>query len=97
MKTKAGILADIEVILKRDLDLKIKTKKVIVLRNIILYLQTNPREEFVKKSIEDLQRKLNVLENRFVSGNIKRKEHNELYNIITLKQQLKNLKYICQK
>jgi hypothetical protein len=77
-------------------------KRILFLEMCRLYLETKPREEFIRKSIESLDYIIATLENRFdqwashrTGGNAElRREYNSLCEIPKFKQQRKTLKFL---
>lgn len=80
---------------------KIKSR-IAYLKQILNYLRTNPTEEFVKKSLEDQEQFLKVINDRFealpaVTWKEAKKAHEDKYGVANIKKHIKNLKFILEK
>jgi hypothetical protein len=77
-------------------------KKNALLKHLVLYLKTNPREEFVKQELSSIKLKISSVENRFSEwyqgkeGKFKnpRSAFKTQMGIPLLKEQEKTLKYL---
>jgi len=77
-------------------------KRILFLEMCRLYLETKPREEFIKKQLESIGFIVGTLESRFgqwashrTGGNKElRREYNALCQIPKYKQQIKTLKFL---
>lgn len=86
-----------------DAERRTANKNLILLRACLVYLESGPREEFIRKEINRLQIKLDIINNGFVMPfktendrifqKLKR-EYLKEHNFSLLKEQLSTLKFI---
>jgi hypothetical protein len=80
---------------------KLLSKKYCFLMKIKLYLESNPREDFLKKNKEDIERKLDKITENFelefkFNENLKLKDYQKKMGVNELKTKLKTINFILK-
>jgi len=84
-----------------DSQAKPKKRRIAFLRNVRLYIETNPRPEFIQSEIERLKTTISIIDDRFYewidgkSGSNLKNQWRSLNNYQHLKKQLRTLKFIA--
>lgn len=91
--------------LKKAVNTKLR-KRIQYLRHCIMYIETNPSPQFIKDEIKKVETKIDLRMNQFVLDGIEqmpksvvaklRREHEKMYEIPKLKEQVKTMKYILK-